>query len=364
MNALLASGEVPGLFEGEDLTHLLTACQNSIIQREGSLLSDTEDEIWRKFTKNVQRNLHVVFTMNPASTDFNNRCTTSPALFNRCVVDWFGTWSQSALGQVGYEFTSLLDTGYTIYNEPINLTETLQIIRDSVSSTTINLHHAVVASLVSIHNSVKTQTIKHGKTSNRQHYLSPRDYLDLIRKFVSVEREKRTSLEDQQTHIRTGLNKLLETQSQVTTLRHEMVEKEGVLRSKDEEANKKLNQMLEKQNEAEQRKLIAEELTRELNKQNEEIRIRKETVQNELSEAEPALQSAKQSVQNIRKTQLDEVRALEHPPLAVQLTMEMVSNMIGEKSTDWAEIRKVIRRDDFISIVVNFDPLTLTPKQI
>ena len=46
-----------------------------------------------------------------------------------------------------------------------------------------------------------------------------RDYLDLIRKFVAVEREKRTSLEDQQTHIRTGLNKLLETQSQVTTLR-------------------------------------------------------------------------------------------------------------------------------------------------
>jgi len=109
---------------------------------------------------------------------------------------------------------------------------------------------------------------------------------------------------------------------------------------------------------------ICEELTRELNKQNEEIRIRKETVQNELSEAEPALQSAKQNVQNIHKTQLDEVRALEHPPFAVQLTMEMVSNMIGEKSTDLTEIRKVIRRDDFISIVVNFDPLTLTPKQI
>lgn len=174
MNALLASGEVPGLFEGEDLQHLLTACQNSIIQREGSLLSDTEDEIWRKFTKSVQRNLHVIFTMNPASTDFNNRCTTSPALFNRCVVDWFGTWSQSALTQVGYEFTSLLDTGYTIYTEPTHLTETLQIIRDSVSATTIDLHHAVVASLVSIHNSVKSQTIKHGKISNRQHYLSPR----------------------------------------------------------------------------------------------------------------------------------------------------------------------------------------------
>lgn len=40
-----------------------------------------------------------------------DRCTTSPALFNRCVVDWFGTWSQPALAQVGYEFTSTIDTG-------------------------------------------------------------------------------------------------------------------------------------------------------------------------------------------------------------------------------------------------------------
>ena len=31
---------------------------------------------------------------------------------------------------------------------------------------------------------------------------------------------------------------------------------------------------------------------------------------------------------------------------------------------DWTEIRKIIRKDDFISTVVNFDPLTLTTKQV
>jgi dynein heavy chain 1, cytosolic len=143
-----------------------------------------------------------------------------------------------------------------------------------------------------------------------------------------------------------------------------MVEKETVLRTKDEEANSKLSKMVEKQNEAEQRKAVAEEMTAELSKQNEQIRVRKETVQNELSEAEPALIAAKESVQNIRKAQLDEVRALGRPPMAVQLTMEMVCVMIGETSTDWTEIRKVIRRDDFISTVVNFNPMTLTPKLV
>lgn len=60
----------------------------------------TDEELYRWFIQRVQRNLHVVFTMNPASADFGNRAATSPALFNRCVVDWFGDWSAKALFQV------------------------------------------------------------------------------------------------------------------------------------------------------------------------------------------------------------------------------------------------------------------------
>lgn len=50
------------------------------------------------------------------------------------------------------------------------------------------------------------------------------------------------------------------------------------------------------------------------------------------------------SVQNIRRTQLDEVRNLSRPPNLVRLTLEMVCVMIGEKNNDWNEIRKIIRR--------------------
>ena len=173
MNALLASGEVPGLFEGDDLSQLMSACQNNIIQKEGSL-SETEDEIWRRFTRSVQRNLHVVFTMNPDSTDFNNRCTTSPALFNRCVVNWCGTWSRTALLQVGYEFTKVLDTGYISYSPPMHMDDVLSTVCDCVGATSLELHEAVSASLVDIHEIVKRQTIKSGRLSGRQHYLSPR----------------------------------------------------------------------------------------------------------------------------------------------------------------------------------------------
>lgn len=45
-----------------------------------------------------------------------------------------------------------------------------------------------------------------------RHYISPRDFLDLIRSFVSVVGEKRAQLEEQQLHINIGLDKLAATQ--------------------------------------------------------------------------------------------------------------------------------------------------------
>ena len=226
MNALLASGEIPGLFEGDERLQLMSACRDNYSQRDG-LMTDSEDDLWRTFTKFVQKNLHVVFTMNPASSDFSNRCTASPALFNRCVVDWFGTWGQSALAQVGSEFTMQLDTGFTAYAPPKMLkalpegrdadgaAEILSMTCHVLNTTTITLREAVVAALVTVYQSVKALCIKLGKSTGRQHYLSPRDFLDSIKKFISTENEKRTFLAEQQTHIRTGLLKLLETQDQV-----------------------------------------------------------------------------------------------------------------------------------------------------
>lgn len=65
MNTLLASGEVPGLFEGDEYTSLMHQCKETV-QRNG-LIIDSEDELYKWFTLQVRKNLHVVFTMNPSS---------------------------------------------------------------------------------------------------------------------------------------------------------------------------------------------------------------------------------------------------------------------------------------------------------
>ena len=55
------------------------------------------------------RNLHVVFTMNPSANGLRDRASTSPALFNRCVLDWLGDWSLDAYYHVASELTHSVD---------------------------------------------------------------------------------------------------------------------------------------------------------------------------------------------------------------------------------------------------------------
>jgi dynein heavy chain 1 len=64
MNTLLANGEVPGLFEGDEFSNLMSQCREGM-QKAGLATNSTQDELYKWFTKQVMRNLHVVFTMNP-----------------------------------------------------------------------------------------------------------------------------------------------------------------------------------------------------------------------------------------------------------------------------------------------------------
>ena len=62
------------------------------------------------------RNLHVVFTMNPSANGLRDRASTSPALFNRCVLDWLGDWSLDAYYHVPSELTQCVDMQKTDVN--------------------------------------------------------------------------------------------------------------------------------------------------------------------------------------------------------------------------------------------------------
>jgi dynein heavy chain 1 len=369
INALLASGEVPGLFEGDDLTALMSSVRDSAM-RDGTIL-DSEEDIWRYFTGVVQRNLHVVFTVNPSGGDWKNRSTTSPALFNRCVVDWFGTWGRKAMAQVGKEFTLRLDMGDSEVaggswgiGEGEDLMKQVEEVFDGPGGG--SLRQAVVAALVALHHIAKSTAAEAASeaSSITKTFLSPRDYLALIQNFVKCLNSRREQVEDEQLHVNAGLDKLRQTQENVAELKKALGVKTTELKKKESLANEKLQQMVADQNVAEKRKEEAVRMNVEVAQQQKQINQRKEEAQRDLDEAEPALRSAQESVRGIKKRDLDEVRNLGRPPDKVKLTLECVAIMMGEKSIEWADIRKVLSRADFIPTILNFDADKLSSKQI
>ena len=348
MNTLLANAEVPGLFEGDDFAALMTACKEGA-QRQGLLL-DSPEELYKWFTQQIVKNLHIVFTMNPPEDGLSSKAATSPALFNRCVLNWFGDWSDQALFQVGSELTQSVDLDRPDFSAPDSIPVAYRDLALPASH-----RDAVVNSMVYVHHSLHRFNSHLLKQQGRVTFLTPRHFLDFVAQYVRLFTEKREDLEEQQRHLNVGLEKLRDTVHQVRDLRSSLAQKKTQLEKKDAEANEKLQRMIADQREAEQRKTASLEIQANLDRQEEEVAKRKEVVNADLAKAEPAVLDAQEAVGNIKRQHLTEVRSMGNPPQGVRLALNSVCTLLGHKIDDWKSIQAIVRKDDFIASIVGYD---------
>lgn len=161
-----------------------------------------------------------------------------------------------------------------------------------------------------------------------------------------------------------GLDKLRETVEQVEELRKSLAIKRTQLEAKNAEANEKLKRMVADQQEAEQKKAASIEIQAALVEQDKHIKERREVVMADLADAEPAVLDAQAAVSSIKRQHLQEVRTMANPPEAVKLAMESVCTVLGHKIDSWRTVQGIIRRDDFIQRIVNFDTTNQMTKQL
>ncbi|XP_074602445.1 dynein heavy chain, cytoplasmic isoform X2 [Brevipalpus obovatus] len=348
MNTLLANGEVPGLFEGDEYTTLMTQCKEAS-QREGLML-DSNEELYRWFTQQVMKNLHVIFTMNPSAEGLKDRAATSPALFNRCVINWFGDWSDEALFEVGKEFTAKLDIDRPSYVPP-------EYFPTAFPGVPMPPTHrvAIVNAFVYFHQTLHAANKRLLKRGSRITTITPRHYLDFINHCVKLFHEKCSELEEEQLHLNVGLSKIRETVEQVEELQKSLALKTRELEAKNQAANTKLKEMLKDQQEAEKRKLESQAIQAQLKEQEAVIGEKRASVMADLSQVEPAVIEAQQAVRAIKRQHLVEVRSMSNPPLPVKMALESICLLLNEAVLDWKTIRSVIIRDNFIPTICNFD---------
>ncbi|XP_077125303.1 cytoplasmic dynein 1 heavy chain 1 isoform X2 [Ranitomeya variabilis] len=353
MNTLLANGEVPGLFEGDEYSTLMTQCKEGA-QKEGLML-DSHEELYKWFTSQVIRNLHVVFTMNPSSEGLKDRAATSPALFNRCVLNWFGDWSTEALYQVGKEFTSKMDLEKPNYIVP----DYMPVVYDKLPQPPTH-REAIVNGCVFVHQTLHQANTRLAKRGGRTMAITPRHYLDFINHYADLFNEKRSELEEQQMHLNVGLRKIKETVDQVEELRRDLRIKSQELEVKNAAANDKLKKMVKDQQEAEKKKVMSQEIQEQLHKQQAVIADKQMSVKEDLDQVEPAVIEAQNAVSSIKRQHLVEVKAMGNPPAAVKLALESICLLLGEETTDWKKIRTVFLRDNFIGNIINLNPEDLS----
>jgi dynein heavy chain 1 len=201
--------------------------------------------------------------MNPPEGGLASRAATSPALFNRCVLDWFGDWPDQAFFQVGMEFTQTLDLDVPTYAVPDIFPSTYRSLPSRPTH-----REAVVDSLVFVHQSLYEINAKLSKRQGRHNYATPRHFLDFISHYVHLYNEKREDLEEQQRHLNVGLEKLKDTVIKVEELRKSLALKKNQLQLKEDQANEKIKQMLTDEKEAEQKKAASLQIKADLKIQN------------------------------------------------------------------------------------------------
>ncbi|CAJ0587116.1 unnamed protein product, partial [Mesorhabditis spiculigera] len=351
LNTLLANGEVPGLFERDEHTTLMSQIKESTAKQ--GLMLDTPDELYKWFTTQVMRNLHVVFTMNPSENGLRDRASTSPALFNRCVLNWPGDWDDSRL--VGSELAAGYDTMVTKWEAPFSFEPVSELVPKPPK-----YEDAVMNTMVLAHNAVKKFNLSESKRGHRTMAITPRHSLDCIRHYTRLYRDKYRELQEEKQHLNIGLDKIKETEKQVLELQKSLSQKSNELEEKKAEANKKLKQML-----LDQQKVYSFLVAPEGFGGAEPEQAKQAEVQKDLSQVEPAVEEAKAAVSGIGKQQLIEVRSMASPPVLVKLTLEAIMVMLGGNvGTDWKGIRGVMVKEDFMNRIVHYKTDQVTPELI
>lgn len=90
------------------------------------------------------------------------------------------------------------------------------------------------------------------------------------------------------------------------------------------------------------------------NEQMVEIKAIKEEAQNELGKALPMLLEAEDALKRINKNDITEIKGYANPHPVVQMVMEAVCTLLGEK-TEWASIKVVMMEMNFLDRLRGYD---------
>ncbi|XP_042075509.1 LOW QUALITY PROTEIN: dynein axonemal heavy chain 6 [Haplochromis burtoni] len=335
INNMLNSGEVPNLFEKDELEQVLAATRPKA--REAGISEENRDEVFQFFISRVQEKLHIVLCMSPAGDAFRSRCRMFPSLVNCCTIDWFVQWPREALLSVSEAFFQNVDFG----NE--------------------KLKQNISAMCVEIHVSVTEMAERFYLELRRRYYTTPTSYLELINLYLSMLGNKRQQLVLARDRVKNGVTKLLETNELVDKMKVDLSALEPVLKQKSTDVDALMEKLAVGQDKADEVHKVAEEDEALARVKAEETQAIADDAQRDLDQALPALESANQALRSLNRADISEIKVFTKPPALVMTVMESVCILLDCKP-DWLSAKQLLGDPNFLRRLTEYDKDNIKPR--
>ncbi|KQS52177.1 uncharacterized protein Dere_GG12117, isoform B [Drosophila erecta] len=344
INDLLASGEIPELFNDDQLDTITNGIRNEVKQ-SGTL--DTKENCWRYFVEKVRRLLKVVLCFSPVGQALRVRARKFPAIISRTAIDWFHEWPKSALESVSQKFL----------NEISGILEPALV-------------PPIGCFMAYVHGTVNQISRIYLQNEKRYNYTTPKTFLEYIFLYRKLLVDKNGEFAERIARLQSGMSKLAECARQVDTLKHQLAIQEVQLAAKNAAADKLIVIVSAESEKVKRERYTASEEEKRVRIIEEDVSMKTKMCEEDLRQAEPALVAAQAALNTLNKNNLTELKSFGSPPKAVvnvcaAVMVLLASNGKIPRDRSWkASKLMMVRVDQFLNDLLNYNKDNIHPNII
>lgn len=334
INDLLASGEIPELFQEDEIEEIIAGVRNEV---KGTGQEDTRENCWNFFIDRVRRQLKVVLCFSPVGTTLRVRARKFPSLVNCTQIDWFHDWPVEALKSVSLKFVNNIED-----------------VPDELKKPTSDL-------MAHIHSSVNEAGRSFLENDRRYNYTTPKSFLEQIKLYGNLVTKKTMELRTNMERLENGLEKLRSCSAVVDDLKLKLAAQEIELKQKNEDADKLIEVVGVETEKVSKEKAIADVEEKKVAVIEKEVSEKALSCETDLAKAEPALKGAEAALNTLNKPNLTELKSFGAPSDAIVNVSGAVMMLLSTdgkipKDRSWKACKNTMAKvDQFLNDLINYD---------
>eukprot|EP00792_Barthelona_sp_PAP020_P009037 TRINITY_DN3265_c0_g2_i1.p1 TRINITY_DN3265_c0_g2~~TRINITY_DN3265_c0_g2_i1.p1 ORF type:complete len:4670 (+),score=1289.10 TRINITY_DN3265_c0_g2_i1:29-14038(+) len=338
INNILSNGQIPQLFEGDELMALreeLTTLYRSNCKGQ----PETHELMWAFFIERVRTNLHVVLCMSPVGDAFRDRVRQFPALVSCTTIDWFNRWPADALLEVA-------ERGL----------EDLEKIEPKIRK-------RIAEVLVSCHTLVEEESDRMGFELRRSNFVTPTSFLQLVEMYVGLNKNKEKEIVKNKGKLETGLSKLLATRKEVEVMTVKLDHTKIEVANNANECDALLVELIAKRTDVDAQAQQVEQQKEILSREEADLKVQARQASEDLDRVMPILAKAELALQNLNRAAIADIKVMGNPPYHVQLVCGALMILL-KHDTDWSSVQSALANASLLTDLQNYPKESITDTMI